>query len=262
MVLRMMLEERGPILDRNPPAVKIKARLCYDFPDMRKITATIALSLVVGLALANEDASVFSAGKASTQKTTANLTPAERALVAGSRQAIITTGISGAYFDRHFTLVKVVNQPGDRRIVWTFSMNEFSTSVADVLGYYTRDGKRIDTHSVTTTLGKTSDIAATISKRKVNQIMQRCIGAFTHPTVEYRAIDFHGARLVFTAEAIRKSSSEDEKREREIKQRAAKPKPAQGDIIEGEDEEGAPIIIGTVDLQTGACTKGELIVSP
>jgi len=229
---------------------------------MRKFAATVVLSLAVGLALAREDASVISAGKPSTQQTAASLTPAERALVASSRRAIIATGISEAYFDRHFALAKVVNQPGDRRIVWKFSLNEYSTTVTDVLGYYTKDGQRIDTHSVTTTLGKTSDIAATISRRRANQIMQRCIGAFTHPTVEYRAIDSNGARLVFTAEAVRKSSRDEEKHEREIKQRAAKPKPAQGDIIEREDEGGAPIIIGTVDLQTGACTKGQLVVAP
>ena len=261
MVLRVILEERGPILDLKAPAVKIKPLVWYDFHVMRKIAATVMLSLAVSLALSKEDASANSAGAVQTQTTTASLTPAERALVAGSRRAIIATGFSEAYFDRHFALVKVVNLPGDRRIVWRFSLNEYSTTVSDVLGYYTRNGQRIDTHSVTTTLGKSSDIAATISRSKANQIMQRCMGVFTHPTVEYRAAS-GGARLIFTAEAVRKSSREEKEREREIKQRARNAKPPQGDIIEGEAEGGAPIITGTVDLQTGACTKGQLVVAP
>ncbi len=261
MVLRVMLEERGPILDRKRPAVKIKLLLWYDFLDMRKIAATVVLSLAVGLSLAKEDAFVISAGKPSSQNTTANLTPAERVLVAASRQAIIATGMSEGYFDRHFALAKVVNLPGDRRIVWKFALNEYSTTVTDVLGYYTRNGQRIDTHSVTTTLGKSSNIAATISRSRANRIMQRCIGVFTNPNVEYRAAS-GGARLVFTAEAVRKSPREEKEREREIKQRARNAKPPPGDTIEAEAEGGAPIIVGTVDLQTGACTKGQLVVAP
>ena len=256
-----MLEERGPILDRKRPAVKIKPCVWYDFLNMRTIAATLVLSLVVCFAAAAGVASIGQASKGPGQKRTANLAATERALMSSSRQAIVATGISESYFDRHFSLVKVVNQPGDRRIVWTFSLNDFRATVTDVLGYYTQNGKRIDTHGVTTTLGKTSDIAATISQRRANQIMQRCIGIFTHPTVEYRAINSTGARLVLAAEAVRKLSPDDEKRERE-RHGAAKPKPAQGEVSEGGDEGGAPIIIGTVDLQTGACTKGQLVVAP
>src|SRR5205807_1236159 len=180
--------------------------------------------------------------------------------VAGSRRAIIATGISEPYFDRHFTLAKVVNQPGDRRIVWKFTLNDYNTTVTDVLGYYAQHGKRIDAHSVTTMLGKTSEIATTISQRKANQIMQRCIGSFAHPVVEYRAT-YAGARLLLTAEAIRKPEPRrNEKQEREPLK--TKSRTDQGEVVEGDNENGAPIIIGTVDLQTGACTKGQLVVAP
>jgi hypothetical protein len=229
---------------------------------MRSFTAGFGcLFVAMTLGAAHRDPRILSP-----QSATSNLTQAERALVASSRNAIIATGISQSYFDRHFTLVKVVNQPGDRRIVWKFSLNDYTTTVTDVLGYYTKGSQRIDTHSATTTLGKTSEILATISRRKADQIMQRCIGPFTHPSVEYRATGSMGARLVFTAEAVPKSGSQrNENREREKARdeaRKAKTKTAQGDIAEGEQEGGAPIIIGSVDLETGRCTKGQLDVAP
>ena len=113
--------------------------------------------------------------------------PGTDPLVAGSRQAIVATGISGAYFDRHFTLAKVINQPGDRRIVWTFSLNDFRTSVTDVLGYYSKNGQRIDTHSVTTTLGRTSNIVATISQGNLHSLSKLVEWARSVGAVQFRA---------------------------------------------------------------------------
>lgn len=193
------------------------------------------------------------------------LTDAERALVASSREAIIQTGISEYYFDRHFTLMKAVNQPSDRRVVWKFAINGYETFVSDQLGYYTEKGKRVDVHSVSTTLHATSEITGTISRKAVNQIMQRCIGRFAHPVVEYRAVGNGGARLMLTAESVPTSKARrDEKPEREERERReVKVKNSQDrDVIEEEEEDSPSIVIASIDLETGKCTKGKLQVSP
>jgi len=194
-------------------------------------------------------------------------TDAERAVAAGSRQAIIATGISESYFDRHFTLVKVADQPGDRRAVWKFSVNGYQTTISDVVGYYTKDGKRVDTHSVASTLRRTSEIEKTISRRAANRIMRQCIGTFTHPAIEFVAINKE-ARLVLTAESARRiarhrEKEEREEREREERERTARSQNKQGvDPIENEGGNRPPTVTGTVDLQSGKCTKGLLMTTP
>jgi hypothetical protein len=172
----------------------------------------------------------------------------------------VRTGISEAYFDRHFTLVKIFSQPGDRRVVWKFSFNEYSTNVSDVLGYYTANGKRVDVHSVTTTLGATSEIKQTISRRTANRIIQRCIGGFANPSVEYRASGNGRARLFLTAEAVSKLSQPLKE------ERRANPPKAQVqtdmDVIKNKQKNRPPIIVASIDLETGKCTKGELLAGP
>jgi hypothetical protein len=188
--------------------------------------------------------------------------------VTSSRKAIVRTGISESYFDRHFAVIKVVNQPGDRRVVWKFSINEYETTVSDSFGYYTENGKRVDTHSVTAFLKATSEIKRTISKGMANQIMQRCIGRFANPSVEYRSTGSGAARLVLTAEAVPKSArrqkeEEREREEREARERKAKAKTGQDtDVLEEEEKEGPPIVTASVDLENGKCTKGQLLVAP
>jgi hypothetical protein len=198
--------------------------------------------------------------RAQSTNTPAVLNEAERALVAGSRTAIVRTGISEGYFDRHFTLVKVFNQPGDRRVVWKFSVNEYSTNVSDVLGYYTANGKRVDVHSVTTTLGATSEIKRTISRRTANRIIQRCIGTFANPSVEYRASGSGPARLFLTAEAVSKLSQPLKEEPR------ANPPKAQVqtdmDVIKDKRKNRPPIIVASIDLESGKCTKGEPLAGP
>ena len=183
-------------------------------------------------------------------------------MAAGSRRAIIATGISEKYFDRHFTIVKVVNQSGDRRVVWKFSVNGYETNVSDVLGFYTKDGKRVDTHSITSSLRRTTEIEKTISRSAANRIMRQCIGAFTHPTIEFITVNKE-ARLVLTAESARKTARHSEKEEREREARDAKSQNKQSsDVIENEGNNGPPIITGTVDLQSGKCTQGRLMTTP
>ena len=194
---------------------------------------------------------------AQSTRTTARLSEAERALVGGSRAEFVRSGMSSRYFDRHFTLVKVVNQPGDRRVVWKFSVNGHSTTVTDVLGYYTKDGRRVDTHSVTAALRATSDINRTISRRKANQIMQQCIGNFRNAVVEFRAADAGGARLFLTAEALPQNTGQN-------KDQPTPENPpvesSDADPIKKKGPRRPAIVVGSVDLQTGKCTKGKLTV--
>lgn len=208
----------------------------------------------------------FGQSTGSRQKVTApKLTDEERAMVADSRRAIVATGVSEAYFDAHYALVKVVNQPGDRRIVWKFHVNRYETTVNDVLGFYTKDGKRVDTHSVASTLRRTTEIEKTISRAAANRIMRQCIGKFVHPAIELIA-SRDEARLVITAEAVPKTirGNKKEEREREERERTSEQKNKRGgsDVIENEGDNGPPIIIASVDLQSGKCTKGRLVSTP
>jgi hypothetical protein len=95
--------------------------------------------------------------------------------------------------------------------------------------------------------------------------MQRCIGRFAHPSVEYRASGTGRAQLVLTAESVPKSTRrQNERRERE--ERKAREREAKNsqdrDVIEEEDDHFPPIVIASIDLETGKCTKGKLQVSP
>lgn len=42
-----------------------------------------------------------------------------------SRKAIIETGFSEAYFDKHLRIVATFDKPGDIRVVWRFSLNGY-----------------------------------------------------------------------------------------------------------------------------------------
>jgi hypothetical protein len=234
----------------------------------KRIFVLLLLALICAGIFSDANRAANRAGQPSTgqkMKTSLpKLTDAERALIAGSRKAIVQTGMSESFFDRHFTVVQVVDKPGDRRIVWRFSINGHETRVTDVLGYYTQNGKRIDTHSVATTLRATADIDRTISRREANQIMRRCIGNFRNASVEYRAMDSGAVRLVMTAEQVQRTARrrKSEEREREEREREAQSKTSGADPIEHEGQDRPPIVTGTVDLQTGKCTKGQLFVTP
>jgi hypothetical protein len=169
--------------------------------------------------------------------------------------------MSEGYFDRHFKLVKVINQPGDRRVIWSFSLNEYSTTVNDVLGYYTANGKQVDVHSVTSTLGSTSEIKRTISRKKASQLMQRCIGRFVAPAVEFRSTPSGTATIVLTAEAVPHAARPEPKKLPE----SPAPEPevqTEGDLIRKKGKKLPPIKVGAIDLQTGKCTQGELLSGP
>lgn len=203
----------------------------------------------------------------------AALTASERALVAGSREAIIKTGVSAEFFDQHFRVARVLDRPGDRRVVWRLSVDGHEATINDSVGYYTEGAGRVDTHSVAATLSETSDITRTVTRRRAEQLMRRCIGRFRDPQVEYRA---HGvgrrAALLLTANALvprrheergreageRGQREEREREERERRERAQSGGAQVVDKVEDEDEEGeGPVVVlGAVDLVTGECTVG------
>ena len=195
------------------------------------------------------------------------LTPSEQALVHGSKEAILATGISETYFQTHFKLLKVVDKPADRRVTWQFSVNEHNVIINDSIGYYTQGTKRVDTHSVTKALGQTTEIGRTLSRTRALKILKSCIGNFENPTVQYGPINGH-AQLVMVGykRAREESKSEREKeRERERENRERQKATAAGtDMIESEEDEGKspPLILGAVNLQTGKCTKGAALIAP
>jgi hypothetical protein len=210
-----------------------------------------------------------------------DLTAAERALVRGSREAIVKTGITESYFDRHFSVARVVDKPGDRRVVWKFSINGYETTVSDTLGYYTEGDRRVDTHSVADSLPSTSDITRTITRRQAERIMRRCIGGFTNPQVEYRAHGAAGAAaLLLTAQnvinpktSVRREAREgkerkerEEREERERRERAQRQAGGNHQLDELEQEDDVrdhPIILlGAVDLVTGKCMVGRAQSTP
>lgn len=193
----------------------------------------------------------------------------ETALVEGSKQAILATGISESYFKAHFKLLSVVDKPSDRRVMWQFSVNEHQAVVTDAIGYYTEGTKRVDTHSVSKALGQTSEIQRTLTRARALRIMKTCIGPFENPSVTYGPVDGRAELLLIASARTKgektKSASEKE-REREREERDKQRATAAGtDVIESEEEEEFethPILLGAVNLRTGKCTKGAALSSP
>jgi hypothetical protein len=195
-----------------------------------------------------------------------SLSASEEALVAGSTKAIIETGLSKNYFDAHFKLLKVIDQPSDRRVVWQFSVNGFQAIINDAIGYYAERTKRVDVHNVSKRLGQTFEIQQTLTRARALKIMKACIGDFESPSVEYGAVDGR-AQLLMVAQARNPVSEKRSQREveREREQAEKRKAVASGvDVIESERHEGdhAPTIFGTVNLQTGKCAKGVGMIAP
>ncbi|HEX6186182.1 MAG TPA: hypothetical protein VFZ44_19995 [Pyrinomonadaceae bacterium] len=215
-------------------------------------------------------------GASTTQSTPQQreLNASEKSLAEGSREAIIKTGLSEAFFDEHFRVARVVDRPGDRRVVWRFSVGGHTTTVSDSIGFYTEGGRRFDTHSVAGTLNKTSDLTRTITRARAERLMRRCLGRFSNPQVEYRAHGPQGeAALLLTAEALvvpravagreareRREREERERREREERERSRGQSQGtpQSDKVDEEEEggDGVVVLLGAVDLSTGRCTVG------
>lgn len=172
-----------------------------------------------------------------------------RRLVSGSREAFLAAGFSASYFDRHFSPFKVVNLPADRRVVWRFRAGGHEAYVDDSVGFYTdAGGRRVDTHSVASTLAAARDPRRTITRRQAERLMRACIGEFEGGAVVFQQFGGRTA-LVFTAASASPT---------------APPAPAAawgetaagGDPLRRGGRKGPPVYVGAVDLETGRCIKG------
>jgi len=196
------------------------------------------------------------------------LTASEQALIEGSKQAILDTGISETYFTTHFKLLNVIDKPADRRVVWQFSVNKYEAVLNDAIGYYTEGAKRVDTHSIAKSLGQTSEIERTISRARALRLMKTCIGNFENPAVEYGPVNGR-AELLLVAHAKthaknRVESKTAREREREEREKRKASTAAGTDAIESEEDEVEikPLLLGAINLQTGKCTKGTATIAP
>lgn len=201
------------------------------------------------------------------------LSPSQKSLMEGSKKALLKTGMSEPYFNKHFRLAEVFDKSGDRRVVWKFFINEYEATVNDSIGYYTEGTKRMDIHSVENTLSSTTDIKHTIPRTKALKIMRSCLGRFTAPTVEYRAGGSGRAELLLIASSVPKSvrrrqqevlEREQSRREENLRKKPTQPgRENQTDVIEEEDENDRhPVYIASVNLETGKCSKGKAQAGP
>jgi hypothetical protein len=245
---------------------------------LSRILASVALCAALAVCAGGQAKTHAPVRTATPTHAPADLNAAEKALVHGSREAIVQTGITESYFDEHFRVARVVDRPGDRRVVWTFSVNGYVATVGDAVGFYTEGGRRVDTHSVASSLPSTSDITRTITRTQAERIMRRCIGRFNNPQVEYRAHGADGsAALLLTAQSIvkpkpvglREARERRERREREERERRerARRDAHNGvlmDEIEAEegDEDRPVILLGAVNLVTGKCLVGRAKATP
>lgn len=175
----------------------------------------------------------------------------ETALAANSKKTIIETGISEPYFNKHFRLVRVVNEATDRRVEWKYSIDEYETLLVDDVGYYTSEkGERVDVHSIRNELFSAYDIKRTIARSKADAALKSCVGQHSTPLVVYRALKSPGkAGLYLTARAI----AEHERRKGQGRKKEEK---AEREI------EGLFFNVGFVNLENGKCTIERGKVTP
>ena len=172
-------------------------------------------------------------------------------LAAESKKAILETGISEQYFDRHFRLAQVVAAEGDRRVEWKYSINGYEVLLVDDVGYHTSEtGERADVHSIKNELFSAYDIKRTISKRRARAALKSCIGKYTDAMVIYRALKAPGkAGLYLTARAKVELDDEGEGEREEEGER-------------GREVEGLSFNVGFIDLESGKCTVEKGQVTP
>jgi hypothetical protein len=190
----------------------------------------------------------------------------QKTLVEGSKRALLKTGMSEPFFDQHFRVVKVIDKPGDKRVVWKMAVNEYEATVNDSIGYHTQGQKQVNIHSVQNLLSSTTDIKRTIPRARALRIMRACLGRFADAAVEYRAAGSGKAGLFLTASSVprvarlsRKEVRERERKrsERESQERALQDRQGPTDVVDEEEEDERPrVFIASVNLETGKCVKG------
>jgi hypothetical protein len=187
-------------------------------------------------------------------------------LVEGSKRAVLATGISEPYFKKHFRLVRVMDKPGNRFVEWKYSVNEYETLLTDSVGYTTIEGKRVNIHSIGSTLGSTSDINKTIPKRQAQRIIKNCIGQYSDDTVIFQPLwSSNKAALYLTATSAVPATAAVKKESAGSSTPAATPSPIKTPAPSSEDmphnkvrdlTPRPPFWIGYVNLETGECIKG------
>jgi hypothetical protein len=184
-------------------------------------------------------------------------------LVQSSRAAIIDTGFSPAYFDRHFKLVEAIEKPGDIRVVWKFSLNGYETLVSDAIGYYTgANQQRVYVHSVRNTIGGARDITRTISRRKARVLMRSCLGSYRGEAVTLmRLSPGEKVSLYLTAQSANRVSSYRETQSRANADKEVNRGNPDIDIRERETIQN-PTYLGYINLETGKCSKGKALAAP
>lgn len=199
---------------------------------------------------------VAGAGEMKGRGGASKLSSEEERLVRDSKAAIIETGFSERYFDSHFKPVKVYNSPGDRRVVWRFRLDRYEVLINDSIGFYTDTrGRRVDSHMVGATLGRTRDIRRTIPFSRAEQAMKACIGEYSPGSILLQRFDANGSvSLVFTAVSLPPPA------ERASAGQPTPPPPLGGPQPDGPKPGGKKkkpfLSIGSIDLETGRCMKG------
>jgi len=161
-------------------------------------------------------------------------------LVERSKRAIIETGISASYFDKHFKLVKTVDDPADQRVEWLFSVNGYEAQLVDAIGFHSTGGKRVYVHGIKNQLHSTHEIAKTLSLHQARRVLRRCIGKYESESVIYSTLSVPGkAKLYLTGRSV---IERDRKQERNPKET-------------GGEDEGRFLYVGFVDVETGKCVK-------
>jgi hypothetical protein len=193
------------------------------------------------------------------------LDDAQRILVESSKKAIVATGISESYFNSHFTVLKVFNQPSDRRVMWKFAVNGYESIINDSIGSTSVGSKQINIHSVSRTLGQTKEISKTISRPRALRALRSCIGNYGEPYVELGQVEGHAELFLVGTQkpkVNRREEADALEREREEAEERSRTT-GTTDVIENEEGEKqkSPVIFGFVNLQTGKCTRGKGVLA-
>lgn len=190
------------------------------------------------------------------------LSVAEQALVESSKKATIATGFSESYFNSHFTLLKVFDQPADRRVVWKFTVNGYESIINDSIGSTSVGSNKVNIHSVSRSLGQTTEIRRTISRTRALRALKSCIGNYSEPYVEFGQVEGHAELFLVGTQKPRLERREQAEREREKSEEQSRPVGAI-DVIESEEGEKpkSPVIIGYINLRTGKCMRGKGVLA-
>jgi hypothetical protein len=202
------------------------------------------------------------------------LTPEGERLLRDSKAAILATGFSERFFDAHFKPYKVFNSPADRRVVWRFQINGHEALINDAVGFYTDEkGRRVDTHTVADTLGSTRDIRRTISRRRAERVMKACIGEYegAGAIIYQRFGNEPRAALLFTAVSTPPPAEPASPNATPAQTTPAPAPSTEAQQVGAQEGANAPpdsvakrkggikkpfLSIGSVNLETGRCTKG------